>query len=29
MPTEIEEIKFLKVSEVAEALHVTPQTVRT
>lgn len=29
MPTTIEGIKFYKIPEVAEALKVTPQTVRT
>lgn len=29
MPTEIEGIKFYRIPEVAEALQVTPQTVRT
>ena len=29
MPTVIEGIKFYKVPEVAEALQVTPQTIRT
>lgn len=28
MPTEIEGIKFYRIPEVAEALQVTPQTVR-
>lgn len=29
MPTEIEGIKFYTVTEVADALKVTPQTIRT